>query len=730
MLLPSESLVRVLGDRTAKSFARHLDLHTVADLLQHYPRRYSSRGELTPIADLPIGEMVSIVADIVDVRERYMTGKKGSILEVRITDGNGTLSLTFFNQAWRQKDLKPGTRGLFAGKIGAYQGRLQLTHPDYELFPDEITDEAAKAWADLPIPIYPASSTVTTWMIQRAMGVVLDTLAPVVDELPEGLTVSEGLLSLGEAISLIHRPKTASDWQMARDTLRFHEAFLLQAALVGRKLATEQTEAIARVSKPGGLVEVFDAQLPFTLTEGQRAVGQQIAQDLGRAHPMNRLLQGEVGSGKTLVALRAMLTVADSGGQTAMLAPTDVLATQHFASIAKTLGPDLSRELGLTLLTGSLSAADKKRALLQIVSGKALLVVGTHALIADRVEFLDLGLIVVDEQHRFGVEQREALRLKGKLPPHVLTMTATPIPRTLAVTVFGDLDVSTLTELPAGRKEIQTHVVQLDQPQLVARVWARVAEEVAKGRQAFVVCPRIEESDNGDEFVAAGGTLVEDDALELLLAEDETPKPKRPLAAATSVAQSLQANPTLKGVRIGLMHGKMSSDDKASAMEAFARGDLDVLVSTTVIEVGVDVPNATVMVILDAERFGVSQLHQLRGRVGRGGLPGLCLLLTGAEAGTVSLERVQAVASTIDGFKLSELDLELRREGDVLGSSQSGGRSSLRLLRVVHDAELIFRARKLVEALYAKDPQLTDSPSLALALAQQDEARQENLSKS
>jgi ATP-dependent DNA helicase RecG len=730
MLLPSESLVRVLGDRTAKSFARHLDLHTVADLLQHYPRRYSSRGELTPIADLPIGEMVSIVADIVDVRERHMTGKKGSILEVRITDGNGTLSLTFFNQAWRQKDLKPGTRGLFAGKIGAYQGRLQLTHPDYELFPDEITDEAAKAWADLPIPIYPASSTVTTWMIQRAMGVVLDTLAPVVDELPEGLTVSEGLLSLGEAISLIHRPKTASDWQMARDTLRFHEAFLLQAALVGRKLATEQTEAIARVSKPGGLVEVFDAQLPFTLTEGQRAVGQQIAQDLGRAHPMNRLLQGEVGSGKTLVALRAMLTVADSGGQTAMLAPTDVLATQHFASIAKTLGPDLSRELGLTLLTGSLSAADKKRALLQIVSGKALLVVGTHALIADRVEFLDLGLIVVDEQHRFGVEQREALRLKGKLPPHVLTMTATPIPRTLAVTVFGDLDVSTLTELPAGRKEIQTHVVQLDQPQLVARVWARVAEEVAKGRQAFVVCPRIEESDNGDEFVAAGGTLVEDDALELLLAEDETPKPKRPLAAATSVAQSLQANPTLKGVRIGLMHGKMSSDDKASAMEAFARGDLDVLVSTTVIEVGVDVPNATVMVILDAERFGVSQLHQLRGRVGRGGLPGLCLLLTGAEAGTVSLERVQAVASTIDGFKLSELDLELRREGDVLGSSQSGGRSSLRLLRVVHDAELIFRARKLVEALYAKDPQLTDSPSLALALAQQDEARQENLSKS
>ena len=726
MLLPSESLVRVLGDRTAKSFARHLGLETVADLLLHYPRRYSSRGELTPISDLPIGEMVSIVADIVDVRERHMTGKKGSILEVRITDGNGVLSLTFFNQAWRQKDLKPGSRGLFAGKIGAYQGKLQLTHPDYELFPEEISDEAAKAWADLPIPIYPASSTVTTWMIQRAMGVVLDTLAVIEDELPGDLVKSEGLLGLTEALQLIHRPKQQRDWQLARDTLRFHEAFMLQATLIGRKLAAEQSSATARVAKTDGLVSTFDANLPFKLTAGQVAVGQQIDSDLAQSHPMNRLLQGEVGSGKTLVALRAMLTVADSDGQAALLAPTDVLASQHFASIAKTLGPELSKQVGLTLLTGQLPAAEKKRALLQIVSGKAQLVVGTHALIADRVEFLDLALIVVDEQHRFGVEQREALRLKGKLPPHVLTMTATPIPRTLAVTVFGDLDVSTLSELPAGRKEIQSHVVQLTQPNLVARVWSRVAEEVAAGRQAFVVCPRIEESDTGAEFVEAGGSLDED-----ALIESETDiKPKRPLAAATTVADALKENPALKGVRIGLMHGRMPNDEKTAAMDEFARGEIDVLVSTTVIEVGVDVPNATVMVILDAERFGVSQLHQLRGRVGRGGLPGLCLLLTGAELGSTSLERVQAVAGTLDGFRLSELDLELRREGDVLGATQSGGRSSLRLLRVVQDADLIMHVRDVVAKLYENDPALTQHQTLARAIAAQDEARQDYLAKS
>ena len=729
MLFPLESLDRVLGDRTAKSFARHLGLKTVSDLLLHFPRRYSSRGELTPIADIPIGESVSIVADIVDVRERHMTGRKGSILEVRITDGNGMLSLTFFNQAWRQKDLRPGARGLFAGKIGAYQGKLQLTHPDYELFPEEISGDAAKAWADLPIPIYPAASAVTTWMIQRAMGVILDTLPPIADEIDEDVRKSEGLLELGDAIAKIHRPANIGEWQSARDTLRFHEAFLLQAALLKRRSENTHTKTTPRVAQADGSLGKFDAQLPFELTRGQIQVGQEILEDLAKSHPMNRLLQGEVGSGKTLVALRSMLAVADSGGQAALLAPTEVLASQHFASIAKTLGEELTKSVGLTLLTGQMSVGERKRSLLSIVSGKAQIVVGTHALIADRVEFLDLGLIVVDEQHRFGVEQREALRLKGKLPPHVLTMTATPIPRTLAVTVFGDLDVSTLTELPAGRKEITSHVVQLGQQNLVARVWSRIAEEVAAGRQAFVVCPRIDEDDSGEEFTKAGGTLEEADLLDGL--EPEQPKAEKPkLAAAISVAEALKHNPSLKGLNIDVLHGRMTSEQKADVMARFVAKQIDVLVSTTVIEVGVDVPNATVMVVLDAERFGVSQLHQLRGRVGRGGLPGLCLLLTSAEQATIAFDRVTAVAGTLDGFKLSEIDLELRREGDVLGSTQSGGRSSLKLLRVIQDAALIQHCRDLVSKIIDSDPTLEKHPALGQALERLDEQRQANLAKS
>ena len=705
MLLPQTPLDRVIGERTAKSFAKNLGLKTIEDLVLHFPRRYASRGELSKISELPIGEAVSIVAEILDVRERRMTGRKGSILEVRITDGNGTMSLTFFNQAWRQKDLLPGSRGLFAGKTGIYQGKVQLAHPDYELFQDDISGETAKAWAELPIPIYPASSTATTWTIAKAVGVILDTL----ETIPEDEPLEPGLLTLDQAIRWIHQPENHDQWRVARDTLKFHEGFELQATLVKRRLENSHTDTVARLPSAGGLLERFDAALPFTLTKGQVEVGNQLLEDLAHTHPMNRLLQGEVGSGKTLVAMRAMLTVADSGGQAALIAPTEVLASQHFASMQKTLGETLSKEVGLTLLTGQQATADRKKSLLQIVSGKARIVVGTHALIAEKVSFLDLGLVVVDEQHRFGVEQREALRLKGVTPPHVLTMTATPIPRTLAVTVFGDLDVSTLTELPAGRKEITTHVVQLEQPALVARVWQRVAEEVKAGRQAFVVCPRIDETDTPDDI--------------------EPDEAKKPLAAAIAVSETLTHNPALQGVRIGLLHGRMSSEEKADVMARFSDKEIDVLVSTTVIEVGVDVPNATVMVVLDAERFGISQLHQLRGRVGRGGLPGLCLLLTTAEEGTLALERVQAVASTIDGFKLSEIDLELRREGDVLGASQSGGRSTLRLLRVIQDADLIQHARTLAQAVLAADPTLENHPVLAESLQRIDQAAQANLAK-
>jgi ATP-dependent DNA helicase RecG len=537
------------------------------------------------------------------------------------------------------------------------------------------------------------------------------------------------LLPLGEAIAWIHRPATIANWQAARDTLRFHEAFLLQAALLKRRAENSHTKTTPRVPTDNGILAEFDRSLPFTLTNGQVTVGNELLDDLANTHPMNRLLQGEVGSGKTLVALRAMLAVADSGGQAALLAPTEVLASQHMASIARTLGEELTKKVGLTLLTGQMNVGDRKRSLLQIVSGKAQIVVGTHALIADRVEFLDLGLIVVDEQHRFGVEQREALRLKGKLPPHVLTMTATPIPRTLAVTVFGDLDVSTLTELPAGRKEITSHVVQLSQPNLVARVWSRIAEEVASGRQAFVVCPRIDEEDSGEEFAQAGGSLEETEELDGL--DLDSLKPEKPkLAAAIPVTEALRANPSLAGLNIDVLHGRMSSEQKAEVMGRFLAKEIDVLVSTTVIEVGVDVPNATVMVVLDAERFGISQLHQLRGRVGRGGLPGLCLLLTSAEDLSLSLERVNAVASTVDGFKLSEIDLELRREGDVLGASQSGGRSSLKLLRVVQDSDLIQHCRDVVTKLVHEDPTLEKNVNLARALARLDDQRQANLAKS
>jgi ATP-dependent DNA helicase RecG len=534
------------------------------------------------------------------------------------------------------------------------------------------------------------------------------------------------LLPLGDALQKIHRPEVAADWQTARDTLRYHEAFDLQAVLLARAVAASHQQATIRQSAKDGLLAKFDAALPFSLTAAQVRVGAEISADLASGHPMNRLLQGEVGSGKTLVAVRAMLAVAESGGQSALLAPTEVLAAQHFRSIEKTLGEQKAKELGLTLLTGQLDTATRKSAMLGLVSGKSQIVVGTHALFADKVEFYDLGLIVVDEQHRFGVDQREALRLKAKTPPHTLTMTATPIPRTLAVTVFGDLDVSVLDELPAGRAPITSHVVTADQPVLVARVWSRVAEEVAAGRQVFVVCPRIDEADTGEDLKTAGGEIAD----ELDVAEQESDKkPKRPLAAAINVAQSLRAMPVLANCRIGLLHGRATSEEKTEAMARFSEKETDVLVSTTVIEVGVDVPNATVMVILDADRFGVSQLHQLRGRVGRGGLPGLCLMLTSAEPGSLALERIDAVAATTDGFKLSEIDLELRREGDVLGANQSGGRSSLKLLRVIQDAEMIGAVRQEVASIFDADPTLEKHPAIAATLENIDRARQEFLAK-
>lgn len=716
----------VLGGRTAAAFVKGFGIETVGDLLTHYPRRYARRGELTELAHLPLDENVTIVAEVIEVRDRPMRARKGSLLEVTITDGKGVLTLTFFNQAWRAKDLRPGVRGIFAGKVGEYRGSRQLAHPDYELFGadaenDQPRDaEAAKVWALTPIPIYPATSTIASWQVHKAMEIALDTLPELPDPVPDDVRASRGLLPFREAIELIHRPSVDAEWGAARKSLRFQEAFVLQMALLEQRQRLKEQAATARIPTAEGFLAQFDAALPFTLTTDQKTVGEAIAADIATQEPMSRLLQGEVGSGKTVVALRAMLAVADSGGQSALLAPTEVLAGQHLRSIVASLGPDLAARLRPTLITGQMPTADRKRALLAAITGQAHIVIGTHALMSEAVGFFDLGLVVVDEQHRFGVEQREALRRKGTVPPHVLVLTATPIPRTVAMTVFGDLDVSTIAELPSGRKPIETFVVPLaERPGWMGRVWERLAEELAQGRQAFVVCPAIDatskaNADSGPAEVQA-----------------EPADAARPLSTVTATLEQLRTDPQFATRRIEALHGRLSSEEKDSLMRAFAAGEIDVLVATTVIEVGVDVSNASAMIVLDADRFGVSQLHQLRGRVGRGGVPGLCLLVTAAENDSLSRERVEAVASTLDGFELAQKDLELRHEGDVLGSTQSGGRSSLRLLRVVKDGELIIEARAIAQEVLASDPTLGGHPALKEALERRlDDVERDFLAKS
>jgi ATP-dependent DNA helicase RecG len=690
-----------VGGKTATALERAFGMRTVGDLLAHYPRRYARRGELTPIRSLPVGESVTIVADVRRVSERRMQNRKGSLLEVVIGDGNGELALTFFNQSWRMKELRPGRRGIFAGKVGEYRGAKQLAHPDYELFDDELEAQVnAASYATLPIPIYPATSTIASWQITRIITLVLDGLGEVPDPIPAELRARERLLDARTAIERIHRPESIGEVEPARATLRMQEALLLQTALLQQRAFVRAMSATSR--PPGDLLARFDAALPFTRTPDQATVGEQIERDLQGDWPMNRLVQGEVGSGKTLVALRAMLQVAESGGQSALIAPTEVLAAQHLRSIARMLGPDLAPELMPTLLTGQLTAAERRKAALRVASGQARIVVGTHALLSESTTFADLGLVVVDEQHRFGVDQREQLRAKGS-SPHVLVLTATPIPRTVAMTVFGDLDVSTIKTLPAGRAGISTFVAPLaEKPSWFARVWDRIAEEVAAERQAFVVCAAIDAE-----------ALSRDDTADDLA---EAAEGQRTRWGVVQVAELLSRHPAFSEICVEILHGKMPAEQKDAVMQAFGRGEIDVLVATTVIEVGVDVPNASTMVILEADRFGVSQLHQLRGRVGRGDLPGLCLLVTEAEAGSLARERVDAVAGTGDGFALAEIDLQLRGEGDVLGDAQSGSRSSLRLLRVIADADVIARARVAAESVLADDPALLRHPALAAAL--------------
>ncbi|HET6693118.1 MAG TPA: ATP-dependent DNA helicase RecG, partial [Pedococcus sp.] len=665
----------------------------------HYPRRYEERGQLTHLADLPMDEHVTVVAQVADARlHTFASSKaprgKGQRLEVTITDGSGRLQLVFFGAGVHKphKELLPGTRAMFAGKVSVFNRRLQLAHPAYELLRgDTDGEETVESWAGALIPLYPATAKLESWKLAKAIQTVLPSAQEAVDPLPGSLREGRGLVSLPEALLKIHRPHTKADIEDARARLKWDEAFVLQVALARRRHAETQLPAVPRKPGADGLLTAFDDRLPFTLTDGQRKVSREIFDDLATDHPMHRLLQGEVGSGKTLVALRAMLAVVDSGGQAVMLAPTEVLAQQHHRSVVEMMGElaeggmlgGAEHATKVVLLTGSMGAAARRHALLDLATGEAGIVIGTHALIEDKVQFHDLGLVVVDEQHRFGVEQRDALRGKGKQPPHLLVMTATPIPRTVAMTVFGDLETSVLDQLPAGRSPIASHVVPAaDKPHFLARAWERVREEVSNGHQAYVVCPRIgDEDDDPGKGAKQSKQPPEGDA------------DKRPPLAVLDVAEQLARGP-LQGLGVEVLHGRMQPDDKDAVMRRFAAGETDVLVATTVIEVGVNVPNATAMVIMDADRFGVSQLHQLRGRVGRGSAPGLCLLVSEMPEASAARQRLNAVASTRDGFELSRIDLEQRREGDVLGQAQSGTRSSLRMLAVIDDEEIIAEARR------------------------------------
>lgn len=702
-------LKEIVGSQTANSLSKAFGIKNVEDALHHFPHRYAIRGELTEMQGLKVDEQVTIMAQITSVTNRPMKQKRGSILEVIVSDGTGKLKLTFFNQAWRERELTAGRSGLFSGKITEFKGSRQLAHPTYMLIPtDEEPDvEAAAAFARALIPVYPATSNFPSWRFERTMDIILDGLDPLIkDSLSEDIEKSQGFTSLYQAFLDIHRPDNQGQISKARERFIFEEAFVYQTVLGLRRLESEKSNAIARPPKNDGLLADFDQILPFSLTAGQNEVCGDIFEDISKTHPMHRLLQGEVGSGKTICALRAMLAVVDNGGQAALLAPTEVLAGQHYRSIVAMLGTLVAKDglfdpLGkhstqVTLLTGSLGAAAKREALLAAASGAAGIVIGTHAIFQDKVQFADLGLVVVDEQHRFGVEQRAALAAKSiaGTKPHVLVMTATPIPRTVAMTVFGDLEISTLTELPAGRSPISTHVVSAqEKPTHLARVWQRIREEVAKGHQAYVVCPKI-----------SAQTATED--------ESDTEISVKGKANVEEMFHYLSTGP-LSGLKVAQLHGALASDLKDDVMQSFSRGEIDVLVATTVIEVGVDVPNASVMAIVDAEYFGVSQLHQLRGRVGRGKVPGLCLLVTNSDAESVSRERLNAVAATLDGFELSRIDLEQRREGDVLGTSQSGRRSGLRMLQVVRDENIIATAREIAWSLVEKDPELKNNLPLA-----------------
>ncbi|MGO4204976.1 ATP-dependent DNA helicase RecG [Rhodococcus sp. TAF43] len=729
----SDRLDHLLGAKTADALGEAFDIRTVEDLLRHYPHRYAAQGRELTEKEPEEGSHVTIIARVVSADVVNMKSRRGQMLKVVLAAESQSVDVTFFNPHKVKHAVRKGVRAMFSGTVKYFRGKWSLTHPSYLILPEPEESEdpivpmahvqGAGALAGLAratqdsgaavdmsifdrelIPLYPATREVESWTLLRCVRQVLDQLDEVEDPLPRSIRDEHGLIGLDEALRTVHLPDTRDDIARAQERLRFDEAAALQLVLARRRRDVAARVAPQCPAKPDGLAAEFDRRLPFELTDGQKEVAQEISADLACPHPMNRLLQGEVGSGKTIVALRAMLQAVDAGYQCALLAPTEVLAAQHDRSLRAMLGPlGIAGELGaedlatkVTLLTGSMSTAVKRAALLDIVTGDAGIVIGTHALIQDNVQFFNLGFVVVDEQHRFGVEQRDELRSRARdgLSPHLLVMTATPIPRTIAMTVLGDLETSTLRQLPRGRSPIVSNVVAArEKPQWVARAWERIREEVADGRQAYVVCSRIGDGDSEADMIKAG---------------KEPPDTK----SAVELFDELRSGP-MRDLRVGLLHGRLPSDEKDAVMRDFSEGAIDVLVCTTVVEVGVDVPNATVMVLVDADRFGVSQLHQLRGRVGRGGHQGLCILITEMLPGSPAFERLSAVAGTNDGFELAQLDLRQRREGDILGSAQSGSVTTLRLLSLLEHEDVIAAAQEFARRVTESDPDLTEHPGLA-----------------
>ena len=876
-------LKKYLPAPSAKAIATHLDLHTVGEMLEYFPRKYLPRGELSSFAELVEGQDVTIIARVVHVSTRTMAARRGKITEVTITDrladatgqdapagfgaagfgaaglnasgpvsvvpgranrpgssavpaqnwqatgmhnprinalansrqnpaaqipraqnpaqGRGAqpasysgyadsygqdsfaqdsfaqdsfaqgglfgvpapsmtnpgaligsqMKLSFFNAWTAAREIHEGETMMFSGRVDIYRGEYTLTNPHYALLSKDASGADITDAATAPVPVYRAPVKLPTDRISGYMAQLLEKvpLKELEDPVPYTIRRARKVPSLEWTYRALHTPDSEDTWRAAQAQMRYREAFVLQSALARLHSARAAHLTQPRPAVEGGLADQLLQVLPYELTEGQQKVGAEIAADLSSESPMNRLLQGDVGSGKTVVALRAMLQVADAGGQSAMLAPTEVLAEQHLRSVLDILGDmaapedsddsaagsaeetpsrsgDEPRRVRVRLLTASMGTRAKRKVLQELADGTAQIVIGTHALLSDEVSFHDLGLVVVDEQHRFGVEQRDGLRGTDGVLPHRLVMTATPIPRTVAMTVFGDLDVSVLDTLPAGRQKISTHVVPLaEKPAWASRLWRRAREEIDAGHQVYVVVPKIgEEGDSLEEGAAffgasnlngagTGGGAGSTAQGYFGQGGSASSDGKVQLTSVASMYSYLTAEDALVGVRIGTLHGRMDPAEKTAVMTAFERGEIDLLISTTVIEVGVNVPNATLMIIMDADRFGISGLHQLRGRVGRGGYAGTCLLVTRQEEGGVSRERLDAVASTTDGFELSRIDLAQRREGDILGAAQSGSKSTLRFLRALADADIIERAREDARSVVEKDPTLAKHPSLA-----------------